>query len=502
MSEISGMRARIGRQAAVYGFGIILGKALSFVSLPILTQLLTPADYGVIALIEMTFDMLTILAGSRLALGVFRYYHKAETQAAKHAVLTTALTLLFATYSMMGLAAWLSAPRLSQLIFQTPDYAPVIRIAALSFPWEGMIGVPLAFLRLRDRAATWVAIGLTKSLLQLAGVIILLTHFDMGVRGVFLSTLFANILVVSTLLVLLLRETGLRFSTSSARDLFRYGMPLVATQAATFFTTFGDRYFLQASWDQTHVGIYSLAYTFGFLLFTVGYTPFGSVWDPLRFEIANRSDRNAVFNRAFINMNLLLLSAAVAIGVLAEDLLRIMSDPAYWDAAALIPLVLVAYSLQGWSAFQEIGILVREQTRYITIANWAAALMAAVGYATLIPSMAGWGAATATVAAFGLRCILIYRFSQRLWPLRYDWPPVLRLVGLAAAAVAVATALPVMPLIPSLAFRALIGLAYIAAVWKSDIIPIEERDLLRGWVHDPVGAVRQISAGLKPRTIR
>lgn len=495
----TGLRARVGRQTALYGVGLVLGKALSFLGLPIYTRLLTPADYGVIQLVEMTFDMLTILAGSRLGVGIFRYYHKASSEVDRRAVLTTALTLIFCTFSLIAVAAWVSAAPLSRLVFGSDVYAPVIRIAALSFPWDGVIAIPLGFLRLRDRAGAFVLVGLVKSLLQLAGVFVLLAYFDMGVRGVFLSTLIANTIVGSVLVTLMLRETGLRFSRSAAGDLVRFGLPLVITQIATFFTTFGDRYFLQSTAGETTVGIYALAYTFGFLLFTLGYTPFGSVWDPVRFEVAKRDDRDRLFSRAFILMNLLLVTVGVGIALFAGDLLRVMSDPAFWAAAPLIPVILVAYLLQGWSAFHDVGILVREETRYVTIANWAAALAAGVGYAFLIPRYAGWGAAWATVGAFAIRSILIYRFSQRLWPLRYEWPPVVRLLALAVAAVSVQLALPTMRLVPSLLVRSGLLVAYAFGVWKLDVIPVEERDLLRGWLRNPAAAVREIAGGLKPR---
>lgn len=498
MSE-SGLRARVGKQTALYGIGLVLGKSLSFLSLPIYTQLLTPADYGVIQLIEMTFDMLTILAGSRLGVGIFRFYHKANATADKRAVLTTALTLVFCTFSVIAIGAWFSAASLSRMIFGSESYAPVIRVAALSFPWDGVIAIPLGFLRLRDRAGSFVLVGLVKSVLQLAGVYILLAHFDMGIRGVFVSTLIANVLVGSVLLTLMLRETGLRFSRGAAGDLIRFGMPLVVTQVATFFTTFGDRYFLQSSTGETEVGIYALAYTFGFLLFTLGFTPFGSVWDPVRFEVAHREDRDRLFSRAFILMNLLLVTVAVGLALFSPDLLRVMSDPAFWAAAPLIPVILLAYLLQGWAAFHDIGILVREQTRFVTVANWAAAFAAALGYIFLIPRFGAWGAAWATVVAFALRAVLIYRFSQRLWPLRYEWAPVQRLLAIALVTFGVHWFLPTMGWVASVSIRIGLVVVYAMAVWMFDIVPSEERDLLIRWLRDPTAAVREIAGGLKPR---
>jgi O-antigen/teichoic acid export membrane protein len=474
-----GLRARLGRQTALYGIGLLAGRALSFLSLPVYTRLLTPADYGVIQLIEMTFDMLTILAGSRIGHGVFRFYHKAARDEDKKAVLSTALIVLFATYSVIALVAWNSAEALSTLIFGSATYGTAIRIAALSFPWGGMMGVSMGYLRLRDRASTFVALGLLKSLIQLGCVMLLLGVLGWDLTGVFVGTLVANTIVGGGVVLHLLRATGLRFQGSAARDLVRFGLPLVVTQIATFFTTFGDRYFLQDAVGEAAVGLYALAYSFGFLLFQLGYQSFDQVWGPMRFEIANREDAGVVLRRVFILMNVLLVTAAVGISVFVSDLLRIMSPPAYWAAADLVPVILVAYVFQGWSAFLDLGILVREETRYVTYANWSAALVAGLGYVYLIPLLGAWGAALSTVAAFALRAALIYRFSQKLWPVTYDWGPVLRLAGLASATVLAALFIPWMSLLPSVALRSVVVGLYLVGLWTLGIIPPEERVFLR-----------------------
>jgi O-antigen/teichoic acid export membrane protein len=75
--------------------------------------------------------------------------------------------------------------------------------------------------------------------------------------------------------------------------------------------------------------------------------------------------------------------------------------------------------------------MLRERTQYITIANWVGAIVALVGYAVLIPRWFGMGAAVATVLSFGVRELLVYVWSQRLWRVEYDWRPVGRIVVLA-----------------------------------------------------------------------
>ena len=38
----------LGRQTAIYSFGVMLGRAVSFLMLPVYTRYLTPSDYGLV----------------------------------------------------------------------------------------------------------------------------------------------------------------------------------------------------------------------------------------------------------------------------------------------------------------------------------------------------------------------------------------------------------------------------------------------------------------------
>ena len=65
--------SRVGRHTLIYGAGMMLSRAISFVMLPVYTRYLTPADYGVMELIGTTLDLIAIIAGARIAAGIFRF---------------------------------------------------------------------------------------------------------------------------------------------------------------------------------------------------------------------------------------------------------------------------------------------------------------------------------------------------------------------------------------------------------------------------------------------
>lgn len=468
---------RMGRHTLVYGLGLLLSNVVSFIMLPIYTRYLTPADYGVMELIEMTLDVIAIAAGARIAVGVFRFYHKMETQAEKEAVVSTSLMILAMSYGSVALLTVLVAPFLSELIFQDSVHAGLIRLAAASLGFQSLIIAPLAYIRIKDRSTLFVMASAAKLAIALTLNIVLLVGMGMGVEGVFISSLCANIVVGLWLTTYLIREVGFAFSRAATRDLIRYGVPLMFTQFATFVATFGDRYFLQHAADVSTVGIYSLAYKFGFLLAILGYTPFASFWESARFEVAKRDDRDEIYARVFILMNVLLWTVAVGLALFGSDLIRIMANPSFHAAGSLIPLILLAYVLQSWTYFQELGIHVSEKTAYLTLGNWIGAVVALAGYWLLIPRFLGFGAAVATIFAFAVRHLVVYTISQWLWPVRYDWGPIVRLSLLACGIGLVGAFLPQsIPLTASVPLRTLLFALFLVLVWRSEILASDDRE--------------------------
>jgi O-antigen/teichoic acid export membrane protein len=457
---------RIGKHTLVYALGLLLNRAVAFVMLPLYTRYLAPADYGTLQLIGMTTDAISIVAGARLAEGLYYFYHREQHDEARRTFVSTALILLFCTYAVASALMALFAHQISSLLFHTDSKALLVQVAAASFAFEGAMIVPMVYLQIRDRSSAFVAVNAVKLLLQLSLNVLFLVHYGLGPLGILLGTLTAHCLTGLLLAAHTFRQTGVHFRGPVARALLRFGVPLMGTQIATFFATFGDRYFLQAYGGEAVVGLYSLSYQFGFLLATVGFLPFNSVWQGARFAIAKLPNRDALFSRGFLIANLLLISMAVGIALFVRDGLQVLVAPAYLSAARVVPLILVAYALQCWTDFQNIGIYVKERTSYITIANWVCAGVCLVGYAVLIPRYLEWGAAVTTVVAFAVRQVLVLHFSQRLWPVRYDWTPIVRIVAMGVGVCLLGWVIPRHGLVSSIALRSVLFAFYAAGVWR------------------------------------
>jgi len=463
----------------IYAVGVLLGKAVAIVMLPLYTRYLSTADYGVIQLIDMTLDVIAIVAGSRLAAGVFHLYHKTDSEDARRAVLGSAFLLLAGAFIAAGAVAWVGAPLIARLVLGDGGLAPLVRIAAVSLGLQCFLLIPMAEVQLREESRLFVAAGIAKLVVQITLNVVLLVQFGLGTRGVLLAALAANVVVGVPLATRFLRRVGLHYNRQAIRDILRLGLPFIGVQLAKFVQTFGDRYFLRFASSTSAVGLYGLGYQFGFLLAQVGFAPFITAWEPLRFEIARRPDRDEVFNRVFLFLNIVLLSAAVAITLFVSDFLRVATTPPFHAAAGVVPIILIAYIAQSWTGFHNFGLFVGERTDLITLTTWIGAAVALVLYALLIPSYHAMGAAWATLISFVVSEWLVYREAQRIHPIGYAWGRTIRLCAVAVGVCAVSLALPTLPLAGSIVLHAALFLAYLVLVWIGGVLPPADRTRLR-----------------------
>jgi O-antigen/teichoic acid export membrane protein len=494
----------LGRHAVLYAIGNILSKAIAFVMLPVYTRYLTPADYGIAALIEMTLDVIAMIGGAQIAQGVFRFYHKAESSDDKRAVISTAMSTLTISYAILGTAVFLSAAGISRILFGSPVHADLVRLSGMTLGFQGLQWVPLVYGRVLERSGLVVGANIAKLVIAVTLNLVFVVGMKLGIRGIFLSSLASSALVAIWLGVITVRQVGLRVRPAVLKSLVRFGVPLIGVQMATFTMTFSDRYFLQAAGDESMVGLYNLAYQFGFLLLMLGFVPIEMVWGPRRFQVARTANPSPVLAQAFRLINVSVFTIGVGIALFVGDLLRVMATPPFHPAADVVPVLLVAYVFHGWAMMQDLGVLVTERTEFLTIANWVAAVVALAAFAILVPRFYAAGAASAAVLAFGARWGLTYRFSQRLWPVAYDWVPIIRLAGLAIAITATSVALPAMPLPMSIGVHLLFLAAYLVLLWTLPILTQDERrravQLTRSAIHTLTHRRAERSEGGEIRT--
>lgn len=478
------------KHTLVFSVWVVLNRGISLLMLPIYTRCLTPADYGILELIEMTVDIASILAGIGIISGLAKYYYQFQEKPERDELVSTLFILLIVSYLVVCLIAVQFTTNFSQLIFGTDKYGGYLNIGLLNiFLHSTICFVPLAVFRTQQRSTVFVAVSVIKLVTQLSLNILLVVYLKKGVFGVLVSNTVALLLVGVGLASYTLHSVGFKFSRQKAFLLLRFGYPFVFVNLAAFLLTFSDRYFLNYFHKSGDVGIYALAYKFGVLVQTFPMSPMLNTWMVQRFEVVRSDGYEKVFNSFLGWLALLSISSALVISILARDVLRIMATPAFWQAYRIVPVIAIAYLLQGSTDYFNFGIYQSSRTRHMAYATVLSALLIVGLSFLLIPEYGMLGAAWATLIAFAFRLAYVYFASQHFFHVTFHFGRILRIALPAVLVYFLSLGLTSVyesaPVFASLALNCGLVLLYFLLIHISGVLTPSERKAIAQFLRSP-----------------
>lgn len=425
---MSSSTKKIVSSTAVYGVGKMLRGLSSIILLPLYTTYLTVADYGLIELISIVLDLTVLLLGARVTVGVFKFYSDAPDTRAKAKLIGTAMLLLVAVNLLAVFIVYLFTDTIVQLLDAPDNFGVALRVFSVSLVFAACNEIYFAYLRIEDRPIYYVAINFLKLMLQITLNIVFIAYMEIGYWGIILGAVISNFVVTIIFTVKLMPRIGFGFGLDQCKNLISFSWPIILSSIGMYYMTFGDRYFIQHYHTIETVGIYALAYKFGFMLFSLIWVPFSTYWSAKQFDYAKQPGAETLFGNVFLFANVVLITAAAGMVVLTPGFIHVFAQKEYWPAIDVVPWIVAAYVLQCWTEYVRFGILNAAKTRYIVYATYITVILITGLYFFWIPPEGAMGAAKATFVAFFVRFGMIYYFSQQLFRIDFPWSRLISLI--------------------------------------------------------------------------
>jgi O-antigen/teichoic acid export membrane protein len=466
---------------AIYAIGVILRNISSLIMLPIYTQHLKPSDYGVIELLGMVVDFVGIFIALQIGQAVFRYYSLAETETDKKKIINSAILMMVVMNVIGVLLVSGFAPVISRMMFDGAGFERLIRLFSLTMLFAAMSEVPMILIRAQQRPWLFVSASAFKLVMQISFNIWFVVINSMGVEGVVYSSLLTGVIFSSVLYVYAVFHTGFAFSASTMKMLATFSFPLLLGSMASFYMTSVDKYLLKHFSDLANVGLYSLAYKFGFLITAGIGMPFVSVWEPMRFSIYKEEGAQQQFANVFRLYTLVLAFVWLGISMFAEELLKIMSAHEFWTASSIVPWMVMAYMFHCWTEFSNFGIMLSGKTFHVARASVCGGVTMTVMCLLLVPRFGALGASMSASAAFFARFLWIYLMGQKYYPVKHLWSYCLSYLGFAIVLYVVSLASSD-DVVSAMIEKAGLLVVYALVVWLSPLATSDDKDFVRGTV--------------------
>lgn len=466
------------KHSSVYAVGQILTRLASVLLLPLYTHCLTPADYGVTAILDLTAAILSLMIGGGMVSAVTRFHFDSDSSSHRDRLWWTGLTYLAVTSVVVLLPLWMGRQMLSDLTLgeNYPDGGRLYTLTIATILVQNVAQLVEAYLRVLKWSGVFVAISFGRLLLNVGLNVWLLVGMKMGVEGLLLGNFAASLVHMIALLAVFVKTRGrFQFDFSLSLEMLRFSAPLVVTAMLAMLMHEADRYFLRVFISMEEVGVYSLAHKIGFAVNTLCLLPFASIWHVAIYDIDRMPRANDVYAKVFHwfigGMGILLLGAALTV----HPVLPLLTPDAYGDAMDLISVILLGFFLFGLQLQFEVPAMLSKETKRLVPGSVMGVVVNVVGNFLLVPIYGSWGAAwvgVLTYASFSFTTLLMCRSIR---PIPYPWKSsVLVTSGLCGSYVALRYGL-----FPTVGFAAeLLASVGCCAAWA---IALFGRDGLEWW---------------------
>ena len=404
----------------VYGLTGILSTFVSVFLIPIYTRILTPAEYGVIALLTTLSLIILIFTSMGMGTAVFWAYFNAKEEERKEVVFTAFLFLTIFPL-LVSIIFYLSSGLINRLLFGNTDNILLIRLSAWTIFFNAGIMIPLALLRAEGKPSKFVLVTLSQTLVSVILSIWFVVVLRWGVAGAFWASLFAAIFGYIFSLLFTVNRIAPRFSYHWLREMLRFGVPMMPAGLAMWAMNSSDRYFLNAFAGTADVGIYIVGYKVGmFVALIVG--AFQLAYGPFIFSIFNeRPNPKEYYRKIATYYFFCIFLIALGLSIFAKEIIQILSGPNFHAGYTVVPFVAYSYVAFGLYFTFSTGVSVMRKTYLSTIAVLLSGILNLTLNFLLISKFGMIGAAIASFVSFSALAGIELAFSQQVYKIPFEF---------------------------------------------------------------------------------
>jgi len=414
---------KLGTQSLIYGAAHVAARGVTFLLLPLYTNIFSLEDYGIISLIYTFLGFMNVILHYGLDASLLKHYVPADRDERK-SILSNAYSSFLITTVLFSLLLIFFRNNISGLLFGSNLPNITIIVAGILF-FDVLWSIHVLLLRAEERPIYFSIISFLNVLSTLALNILFVIYFELGIYGVLLSNLITSgVIFFITFPIILKRTSFASLSLKYWKKMMKFGLPFLPAGIFSMILELSDRYILRYLSDIETVGLYNAGYKLGLLILLV-VMGFNMAWQPY-FLKKKKEERHYIAAVAPLVLSVLGFLWILLL-IWSGDLVKLklgsftFFGEQYWDAAGIIPVIGLAYVFHAAYLIQLPGVYLLEKSGWIPWVRGLGAGSNIILNFLLIPKYEIAGAAVATCISFILMAVFLYFINRRIFRIPYNW---------------------------------------------------------------------------------
>lgn len=407
----------------------ILPALIGFLTVPLLTKIFQPLEYGNYILVISIISFLSIFVETLWGNPITRFFIVFKN---KNNLITFYDTIILSSVISIVMIVVLSLFILN-IININSQLNYLIIFGTLLFIFSALFGVFKRILIVREKSGMYsLFVGVQALLGFLVGVIFIIV-FNIGIVGMIWGNMISFLIILPFIYQVAFKRfyLGKTFSTNVVKKFLKFGVPLVIGNLAAWILSLSDRYIIEFFKGSMEVGIYSASYGISEQSITVIWTLFMTASYPLivrTWENHGEKATQSYITRLTRYFLLITIPAVIGLSVLAKQVIMLLTSPAYYEGYIIIPIILIGALFLGLQWWAQLGLLLHNKTNKITITILIAGIINILLNFILVPYYGFLGAAISTLISYFILFLIMLRISNKLLSWRFPMNSFIRII--------------------------------------------------------------------------
>ncbi|HOE05390.1 MAG TPA: oligosaccharide flippase family protein [Bacteroidales bacterium] len=402
------------QSAGIYTLANFLNAAIPFLLLPFLTNHLSPADYGIVAMFQVLMQFTTPFVGMNSTSAITRQYYDRDKidfrQYVSDSFFITMVTGIFITLLFVAFKSPLSA------VTQFPEnWLFVVVIYCLA---QNIGLIVLSLWQVQYKPVPYGLFRIGRTILDISFSVGLILWVGMRWEGMVIGQTTATLLQAALALFFLLKGKWLRkgINKEYIKDALKFGVPLIPHVIGAIIITYSDRLFITNMVSIAETGLYSVGYNVGMIVYLV-QNSFNQAWVPWFYEKLKGDRHSDKLNIVkFTYLYYLAMGLLVAVVTLGTPwFFTTFLGQNFQNAMQYVFWIALGFGFNGMYKMVVNYIFYLKKTYIISIMTVVTAVINILLNYFFIRSMGAIGAAKATAVSFFIEFVVVWIISSRLY---------------------------------------------------------------------------------------
>lgn len=410
------VKHKLFKNTFIYTSSNVIGSAIPFLLLPILTRYLTPYDYGIVATFQVLLAIAVVFVGLNLRGAVSVNFFKLNKEELK-IYIGNAIFIEIISFVFILCIIYIFKTYLAQLIKFPAHWLPIIIVAALG---RSIFMINLTLWQVEQKALPYALFQILHVIINVGLSLILVVMLGWKWQGRLFSIVAAAIIfgVLSILIIRKRQYIVFSFNKKYVKDALFFGIPLIPHALGGWIATSIDRIFINSMVNIAATGVYVVGYQVGMIIGLLA-TSFNQTWTPFLFEKLKNNRRATKIK--IVKFTYLYFVAIIVLALIlsffAPSFLGFFVGKSFYSAYKYVLWIALAYAAGGMY-FMVVNYIFYVKKTYILA--WITFLGAGVNIGLnyfLIKANGAIGAAQATMISFFLTFFMVWILSAKVYPM-------------------------------------------------------------------------------------